>query len=421
MRSRQDFAVAAFLAFGILSLALPLGESHSWREETATAALWVAALVLGVLFFTYGRLSRPPRPDPLPQSRLGEIATLSGRIRKRIGQGRGSHSVLSPIGERERVRGDLAQALLPLSAAVIGGLVPLRLIGAGAVGFDALGLWCAVLALGFLIWRTMERMANLATASGSRVLQLASPALLGVWILYLWQVVTKGLSIPPVLLPAPSEIGDAIASSTSTLAEDFLQTVVKSVIPGYAIGNLAGLVVALLVDKIAFVKRGLLPIGNLFSSLPIVGLAPIMVMWFGFDWQSKAAIVVVMTFFPMLVNTIAGLAEASRIERDLMRTYAASYWQTLMAVRLPAALPFIFNALKINSTLALIGAIVAEFFGSPTVGLGFRITAEAGRMNIVMVWAAIAAAAAAGSAFYGLLVLLERRATFWHPSIRQRA
>jgi NitT/TauT family transport system permease protein len=205
------------------------------------------------------------------------------------------------------------------------------------------------------------------------------------------------------------------------LSQDFVQTVVKSIIPGYVIGGGAGFAVAIIADRFDFMRRGLLPFGNFFSSLPIVGLAPIMVMWFGFDWQSKAAIVVVMTFFPMLVNTLAGLAATSQIERDLMQTYAATYWQAMLKVRLPAALPFIFNALKINSTLALIGAIVAEFFGSPTVGMGFRISTEAGRMNIVMVWAAIAVAAAAGSAFYGLLALLERRSAFWHPSFRQRA
>ena len=127
-----------------------------------------------------------------------------------------------------------------------------------------------------------------------------------------------------------------------------------------------------------FLRRGLLPIGNMVSALPIIGIAPIMVMWFGFDWPSKAAVVVVMTFFPMLVNTVAGLAASGHMERDLMRTYAAGYWQTLFKLRLPAAAPFIFNALKINSTLALIGAIVAEFFGTPIVGMGFRISTEVG-------------------------------------------
>jgi len=144
-----------------------------------------------------------------------------------------------------------------------------------------------------------------------------------------------------------------------------------------------------------------------------------MVMWFGFDWQSKAAVVIIMTFFPMLVNTVAGLAASGHMERDLMRTYASSYWQTLFKLRLPAAAPFIFNALKINSTLALIGAIVAEFFGSPISGLGFRISTEAARLNMPVVWAAILVAAVSGSLVFALLAWLERRATFWHPSVRK--
>ena len=164
--------------------------------------------------------------------------------------------------------------------------------------------------------------------------------------------------------------------------------------------------------------RGLLPIGNMVSALPIIGVAPIMVMWFGFDWPSKAAVVIIMTFFPMLVNTVAGLAASGHMERDLMRTYASSYWPTLLKLRLPAAAPFIFNALKINSTLALIGAIVAEFFGTPIVGMGFRISTEVGRMAIDMVWAEIAVAALAGSVFYGVMALIERACTFWHPSFR---
>ena len=175
---------------------------------------------------------------------------------------------------------------------------------------------------------------------------------------------------------------------------------------------------ALAVDRSDFLRRGLMPVANLMSALPIVGTAPIMVMWFGFDWQSKAAVVVIMTFFPMLVNTVAGLKATNAMERDLMRTYAASHGQTLTKLRLPAAMPFIFNALKINSTLALIGAIVAEFFGTPIVGMGFRISTEVGRMNVDMVWAEIFVAALAGSLSYGALALLEKRLTFWHPSNR---
>lgn len=252
-----------------------------------------------------------------------------------------------------------------------------------------------------------------------RLADLVPPILFGVVVLAVWEIVVRVGGVPKVILPAPSAIALRFVSSLPTLWLDFLQTI-KGVLAGYVIGSVSGLVVAILIDRSQFLQRGLLPIGNFVSALPIVGIAPIMVMWFGFDWQSKAAVVVVMTFFPMLVNTVAGLESVGPMERDLMKTYAANYWQTLLTLRLPAALPFVFNALKINTTLAMIGAIVAEFFGTPIVGMGFRISTEVGRLNIDMVWATIVVAALAGSAFYALVSGVERRATFWHPSFRAR-
>ena len=241
----------------------------------------------------------------------------------------------------------------------------------------------------------------------------------GAFLLFLWEVATVGFGVPAVLMPSPSAVGARFAGSLPTLWADFVQTFMKAVLAGWAMGCGAGFVVAILADRIPFLRRGLLPLGHFVAALPIIGIAPIMVMWFGFDWQSKAAVVVVMTFFPMLVNTVAGLAAAGRLELDLMRSYGAGYLATLGKLRLPAAMPFVFNALKINSTLALIGAIVAEFFGTPTVGMGFRISTEVGRMSLDMVWAEILVAAVAGSAFYALLALIERAVTFWHPSYRR--
>ena len=265
------------------------------------------------------------------------------------------------------------------------------------------------------LWLVGLRPENRAVAQG---INLLIPALFGAALIVLWEGITVGFNIPSILLPAPSMIWERITNSLDILWADFFQTYMKAVLAGYVIGCGSGFLAAVVVDRVPFLRKGLLPVGNLVAALPIVGIAPIMVMWFGFDWPSKAAVVVVMTFFPMLVNTVAGLAASGAIERDLMRTYASGYWQTLIKLRLPAAMPFIFNALKINSTLALIGAIVAEFFGTPIVGMGFRISTEVGRMNIDMVWAEIFVAALAGSLSYGLLALLERGVTFWHPSYR---
>jgi NitT/TauT family transport system permease protein len=326
--------------------------------------------------------------------------------------------LLGALATLPRRASNLIMGLVALAGGLVGASASLAALDAGlSIGPDGPGFWLLVAAVTTLAWRGLEGLAVLRTPRW--VGALVVPGLFGLLLLWLWQVLTVGFDVPPVLLPSPARIGHQLAANTGLLWQDFRQTFLKSVLAGFTVGSGAGFVVAVLVDRSPFLQRGLLPLGSLVSAIPIVGIAPIMVMWFGFDWQSKAAVIVVMTFFPMLVNTLAGLAAAGDIERDLMHSYAAGYGQTLGKLRLPNALPFVFNALKINSTLALIGGIVAEFFGTPVTGLGFRISVEIGRMNVDMVWATIAVAALAGSMFYGVLALIERALTFWHPSYRQ--
>ncbi len=249
--------------------------------------------------------------------------------------------------------------------------------------------------------------------------RFAVPAVFGLTVLAVWECLVRGLEVPLVILPPPSIIAGTVAGSFGTLWGDFVQTALKGALSGYLIGAAAAFGTAILADRYDFLRRGLLPLGSFMAALPIVGTAPILVMWFGFDWQSKAAVVVVMVFFPILVNTVAGLRDTSAMQRDLMRTYGAGYWPTLLKLRLPAAMPFVFNGLKISTTLALIGAIVAEFFGSPTLGMGFRISTSVGQLALDMVWATIVVAAIAGTLFYGAVALIEARVTFWHPSQRR--
>jgi NitT/TauT family transport system permease protein len=275
--------------------------------------------------------------------------------------------------------------------------------------------WLSTLVLGALAVQSVRLMAAL---DGGRSVGMATAALFGLWIVYFWQLLVVAFEVPRVLLPPPSLIVQALGSHSATLWGDFVQTVLKAVLIGWALGSGLGFAVAVAIDRQPFLQRGLLPLASLTSTVPLVAVAPIAVMWFGFEWPSKAAVVVLMTFFPMLVSTLAGLKASGKLERELMYSYAASYTRTLLALRLPSALPFIFGALKVNATLALIGAIVAEFFGSPTSGLGFRISTEASRMNMPLVWSAIVVAAVTGSIAYAILVQFERRAAFWHPSVR---
>jgi NitT/TauT family transport system permease protein len=252
-------------------------------------------------------------------------------------------------------------------------------IVSGIPGFDgtALAPYYLVLAAAWLLaWLCVSLLSSLKPLhqTGRSLLRLVIPVIFGAWLLILWEGIVRGAGVPFVLLPAPSQIALRFGASLPILWADLQQTALKSALAGYAIGCGLGFLTAVLADRFAFLRNGLLP--------------------------------------------IAGLGAAGHMEGDLMRTYASDYWQTLLKLKLPAAAPFIFNALKINSTLAMIGAIVAEFFGTPTVGMGFRISTEVGRMNVDMVWAEIAVAAIAGSVFYGVIVLVERAVTFWHPSIR---
>ena len=381
----------------------------SWLKPSWQAAL---AILLCLIAFALGAMTRP------------EAAALA----------QPAATMAYPyMGAKELIIGLLLIAavasmvkLTPIVEAIVlfvGAHAAAWLLIKGIGGFEgtALAPYFLLLAAAWLLaWRCVAMLSSLRPAQrwGKTALRLIIPAIFGAWILIIWEAVTRGAGIPFILLPPPSAIGVRIVNSLPVLGADVRQTIFKAVLIGYIVGNLAGFVVAILADRVPFLRRGLLPIGNMVSALPIIGVAPIMVMWFGFDWPSKAAVVIIMTFFPMLVNTVAGLAASGHMERDLMRTYASGYWPTLLKLRLPAAMPFIFNALKINSTLALIGAIVAEFFGTPVVGMGFRISTEVGRMNIDMVWAEIAVAALAGSVFYGVVALIERAVTFWHPSVR---
>jgi NitT/TauT family transport system permease protein len=266
-------------------------------------------------------------------------------------------------------------------------------------------------------WWLNIRLAN-GAHSDNPLVRVLIPAIFGITVILIWEILVAEFDVNPVILPAPSSIGARLLVEGPRLWADFQQTIIKGAMTGYIFGGLAAFGVAILADRSDFFTRGILPVGGFMAALPIVGTAPIFVKWLGSDWESKAAVVAVMVFFPILVNTVAGLKDTSAMQRDLMQTYGAGYWPTLFKLRLPSAMPFIFNGLKIATTLALIGAIVAEFFGSPTVGMGFRISTSFGQLALDMVWAEIVVAALAGSAFYGLMTLIEKRVTFWHPSQR---
>lgn len=316
-----------------------------------------------------------------------------------------------------RLAATAAGAIGSAVAALVAGFALASLPAASGDAAPTAGFALAGAATLLVAALSVQRLAALDSPRWSGA---ATALVFGLWVLCFWQIGVTAYGVPRVLLPAPAAIARTLAESAPLLARDFVQTVLKAVLLGWALGSALGFAVGVAIDRLPFLQRGLLPVASLSSTVPLVAVAPIMVMWFGFEWPSKAAVVVLMTFFPMLVATLAGLGAAGRLELELMHSYAAGYLRTLAGLRLPCAVPHIVGALKVNATLALIGAIVAEFFGSPTVGLGFRIATEAAKMNMALVWAAIVVAAATGSLAYALLVRLERKLAFWHPSVRAR-
>lgn len=252
---------------------------------------------------------------------------------------------------------------------------------------------------------------------GTLALRTLPPACVFVLLILIWEFGVRLLHVPDYTLPAPSKILHTIPT-IDELRSDAYYTAVEEALPGFLIGSGLGFLVAVIAGRFRFVARGVLPYAVISNSIPIIGMAPIAVALFGFDWQSKAFIVAVLTFFPMVINSYRGLTSVDPLSLQLMRSYAASSWEMFFKLRLPAALPYMFNGLKINTTLAMIGAIVGEYFGAQSAGLGYFISREAGSLSMDQVWAAVVVACVIGIAAYLLVVLLERIFTSWHISYR---
>jgi NitT/TauT family transport system permease protein len=157
------------------------------------------------------------------------------------------------------------------------------------------------------------------------------------------------------------------------------------------------------------------------NAVPILALAPIFNNWFGaLNSASKIAIVAVSGYFPSMISTVRGLTSADALSLELMKSYAASQWEMFRKLRLPSALPFIFSALKVGTTLAMIAAIVSEYFGGSTAGLGYRIRDDAGLFKYPDAWSAIFVAALYGIIFYMVVSVVERALMSWHVSFREK-
>lgn len=238
-------------------------------------------------------------------------------------------------------------------------------------------------------------------------------------VLLLWEVLVRALQIKQFILPAPSSIFAAFLLALGQMIGLGIYTGTEA-LGGFILGCSLGIGVALATARWTAARETLLPLAIAANSVPIIAFAPIMNNWFGITNQfSKMAIVAIITFFPMMINMTRGLTLVDPSALELMRSYAVSEWTVLREVRIPNSLPYMFNAFKICSTLALIGAVVGEFFGGTRDSLGVYITQEASIFRFENSWAAIVIACLLGIGFYLIIVALERIVIPWHASVRK--
>lgn len=252
-----------------------------------------------------------------------------------------------------------------------------------------------------------------ADGAGRRIAiqRIAAPCAVAMAILAIWQTVTAMGGVSPMVLASPAAIVRAFATSGPEILANMLVTLTQAVV-GFTLGNILGLLTAILFVHSDLSRRTFYPLAVAAEAVPVVAVIPVLILWLGNGMAPKIFIAVFLTYFPMLVNAYRGLRTADAEVKELLHTLSATPLQTLTMVRLPASLPFLFNALKLSACSAVVASIVAEWLASAR-GLGFLITLYGARYQIPEVWATALVATAMSMTVYGLVVIAERRAMPW--------
>jgi NitT/TauT family transport system permease protein len=272
-------------------------------------------------------------------------------------------------------------------------------------------------------------------SNGTRIKNLRSrlnyylpTIVIAIAVVVVWEVAVQVFNIREFILPRPtailaeflSQLQMAVTPGQQSILFEAARATLWSAFGGFIIGCGAGILVALATARWTIISEAMMPFAIAANSVPIIAFAPIMNNWFGItNPASKMAIVAIIVFFPAMINTVRGLTLIDPRQLELMNSYAASPFKILRALRIPNALPFIFSALRVASSLSVIGAVVSEFFGGPRATLGVYITQEASGFNFTRAWAAILVASIIGILFYNIILLLERRLMPWYAAQRQ--
>ena len=252
----------------------------------------------------------------------------------------------------------------------------------------------------------------------TRLMPYTPPIVAGIVIFGGWEAALAISSADGFVLPPPSDIVSAFIDNRSNIWTA-AQSTGFVIVTGLIVGVIFGVVAALLVTRFRTANELITPLAVAVNAIPIIALAPIFNAWFGLlTPRSNQAIVVVLVFFPIFINTAKGLTLVEPAQIELMESYAAGKWRITREVRIPNAMPFFFTALKLSSSLAVIAAIVAEYFGGKQAALGPMITQSAGLTRYDEAWAAVLAGTVIGTLLYLVAVVLERVVMPWHAAVR---
>lgn len=249
-----------------------------------------------------------------------------------------------------------------------------------------------------------------------RVGTVVAPLLVGLASLGLWQLAVTGLEIDPYIVPAPSAIWDQVVAARESIVSGMVVTGRNALI-GMLFGAVVGILGAVLASASKLADQMAVPVVAALSVVPIVALAPVLYTMFGAAVDTGRVIIAALAVcIPVYLNTLRGLRQVSTVHRELMAVYAATPTQVARTVTLPTARPYVFTGLRVASSLAVISALIAEYFGGPVGGLGKSITTAASSSNYALAWAYVAGSIVLGLSFYVATLLVELWASRHTPT-----
>ena len=246
----------------------------------------------------------------------------------------------------------------------------------------------------------------------NKAISIIAPVLALVAFLAIWQIACTFQWVPTFMLPSPLGVIDALVSNAELISTHALTTIVEALI-GLGLGIAFGFAIAVLMERFYIVDAALSPIITISQTIPIVAIAPLLVLWFGYDMLPKILLVALTTFFPIAVSLSVGFKSVDRDEIDLLRTFGASRFQIFRYVKLPGAAASFFSGLRISATYSVVGAVVAEWLGG-FEGLGVFMTRVRKSYDYESMFAAIIVISLVSLLFLGVTKLLERACMPWN-------